>query len=99
MNRELSINFKILKNTELTSDYHNSSLKFQNYLIKFFGKNTDLQNISSTQIHEYKIFKCKQTVLTMSMCTFGSACKPQVDFLLKLFYIIIVSHFPLKYLK
>ncbi len=48
--------FKYLE-LKLTSDYRNSSLKFQNHLIKFFGSKTDLQDISSTQIHEYKIYK------------------------------------------
>ena len=48
--------FKYLE-LKQTRDYHNSHLKFQNHIIKFFGAKTDLQDISSTQIYEYKIYK------------------------------------------
>ena len=40
-----------------TSDWRNSLNKFNNHIIPYFGAKTDLKDITSTQIHEYKLFK------------------------------------------
>jgi len=48
--------FKYLE-LKQTSDYRNSSMKFNNHLISYFNGKTDIQDITSTQIHEYKILK------------------------------------------
>ena len=43
----------------MTSDYKASKAKFVYHVLPYFGNNRDIKDISSEQIHEYKIFKLK----------------------------------------
>ena len=43
----------------MTSDFRNSYNKFKRHILPYFGKHTDIRDITSTQIHEYKLEKLK----------------------------------------